>query len=75
MHPTTPGSTSGSLHPTPGARTERGASALEYALLIAAVAAVVIAVIVGIGSIVKDAIDHTNDCITTGGTSTSCPAP
>lgn len=71
MHPTTPES----LHPTPGARAERGASALEYALLVAAVAAVVVAVIVGIGSIVKDAIDHTNDCVTTGGTSTNCPAP
>ena len=46
---------------------------LEYALLVAAVAAVLIAVLLGIGSIVKDAIDHTTDCVTGRDSSTSCP--
>ena len=51
---------------------EHGASALEYALLIAAVVAVLVAVLFGIGSIVKDAFNHSSDCLTGGGTSTSC---
>ena len=69
---------SGTTHRTPRAArrddaTSSGASSLEYALLVAAVAAVLIAVLLGIGSIVKDAIDHTTDCVTGRDSSTSCP--
>lgn len=58
----------------PPSRPDHGASALEYILLVTAVAAVIVAVLAGIGSIIKDAFDHSSDCLT-GGTSTSCPAP
>lgn len=63
----------GSRRALPGSRHDRGASTLEYALLVAAVAAVLVAVLIGIGSIVKDAIDRSDDCISSGGTSTNCP--
>jgi pilus assembly protein Flp/PilA len=59
---------------TPWSRSERGASAVEYALLVAAIAAVVVAVTLGLASIVKDAFGHTSDCVSSGGSSTSCPS-
>lgn len=65
-HPAAP---SGARH------SERGASAVEYALLIVAIAAVLIAILLGIASIVKDAFSTTGTCITDRGTSTSCPTP
>jgi Flp pilus assembly pilin Flp len=58
---------------TPRTRCEAGASAVEYALLVAAVAVVLVAVLVGIGSIVQDAIHRGDDCVTSRGTSPSCP--
>lgn len=56
-------------------RSDTGASAIEYALLAAAVAAVLVAVLFGVGSIVEDAFNHANDCVTSGGTSSSCTTP
>jgi len=78
MHPYTPRAPRDvRSHPRTGPQphSEPGASTLEYVLLAAAVAAVLAAVLLGIGSIVKDAIDHANDCYTSRGTSTNCPTP
>jgi len=52
-------------------RRDEGASAVEYALLVAALAAVILAVILGLASIVKDAFQHTDDCVSTSGR--NCP--
>lgn len=60
--------------PRPGVRrAERGASGVEYALLVAAVAAVLVAVLLGIASIVKDAFSTTDDCLSGRGSS-ACPS-
>jgi pilus assembly protein Flp/PilA len=61
--------------PAGAGRADRGASSVEYALLVAAIAAVLIAVLLGLASIVKDAFSSTGDCIDSGGASTSCPTP
>lgn len=52
-------------------RREEGASSVEYGLLVAAIAAVIVAVVFGLGSIVKDKFTNTSSCIAAG-TSTSC---
>ena len=57
-------------------RRDEGASAVEYALLVAAVAAVVLAVVLGLAGIVRDAFQTTTDCV--HGSPTPCatsPAP
>jgi Flp pilus assembly pilin Flp len=51
---------------------DRGASALEYALLVAAVAIVVLGVVAGLASIVSDALRTTSSCVHGGGRS-GCP--
>ena len=52
---------------------DRGASAVEYGLLIAAVAAVVTFAVFGIGGFVKDAFQDTSTCFASGGTDpTAC---
>lgn len=55
--------------------SERGASSIEYALLVAAVAAVLVAVLLGVASIVRDAFSNTDDCFRNGGTSSNCASP
>jgi pilus assembly protein Flp/PilA len=52
-------------------RRDEGASAVEYALLVAAIAAVVLAVAIGLASIVKDAFGTPETCLTGGGA--GCP--
>lgn len=52
-------------------RRDEGASAVEYGLLVAAIAAVIVAVVFGLGSIVKDKFSKTSSCIAAG-TSTTC---
>ena len=52
-------------------RSDDGASAVEYALLASAIAAVIVAVVFGIGSMVRDIFTNTSSCISTSG-STSC---
>jgi len=42
---------------------DRGASAVEYGLLVAAIAAVIVGVVFGLGTIVKTAFDNTSSCI------------
>jgi pilus assembly protein Flp/PilA len=53
-------------------RRDTGASAVEYALLVAAVAAVVVAVVLGLAGIVRDAFQGTTDCVS--GSGADCPA-
>ena len=53
-------------------RCDGGASAVEYALLVAAVAAVLLAIVLGLASIVKDAFQNTGDCIDGSGTGSNC---
>ena len=44
-------------------REELGASAVEYGLLVAAVAAGIVAVVFSLGTLVKGAFTHTSTCI------------
>ena len=44
---------------------DRGASAVEYGLMVAAIAAVIVAVVFGIGGLVKGAFDTTCNSIAT----------
>jgi Flp pilus assembly pilin Flp len=52
---------------------DQEASTFEYVLFITTVTVVLVLVLAGIGSIVKDAINHLNRCVTSHGTSTGCP--
>ena len=54
-------------------KDDSGASAVEYGLLVAAIAAVIVAVVFGLGALVRDALNSTGDCLTSNGTSSSCP--
>ena len=54
-------------------RRDCGASAVEYGLLVAAIAAVIVAVVFGLGALVKNALTDTGDCISSNGTSANCP--
>jgi pilus assembly protein Flp/PilA len=45
---------------------DRGASAVEYGLLVAAIAAVIVGVVFGLGTLVKDAFSHTCSTISQG---------
>jgi pilus assembly protein Flp/PilA len=47
---------------------ERGASAVEYAILVAAIAAVVIVAVFALGSTVKDSINTTCGKVASGAT-------
>jgi len=59
--------------PRPHPDRERGASAVEYGLLVAAIAAVIVAVVFGLGALVRDAFNSTGGCLSGNGTSNSCP--
>lgn len=52
-------------------RNDDGASAVEYGLLVAAIAAVVVAVVFGLGSMMKDVFTKTSSCVAVGA-SASC---
>ncbi len=43
--------------------SDRGASAVEYALMVAAIAAVIVAVVFGFGSLISSTFQGTSDCI------------
>ncbi|CAM3630479.1 Flp family type IVb pilin [Nocardioides marinus] len=53
-------------------RDERGASAVEYGLLIAGIAALIVVVVFAFGGVVGDIFSDTSSCISTGATATSC---
>lgn len=52
---------------------DHGASAVEYGLLVAAVAAVIAATVFGLGKMVAGAFQHTQDCLTQGLGGTATP--
>jgi pilus assembly protein Flp/PilA len=57
---------------TPSARrTEEGASAVEYGLLVALIAAVVVVAVFALGSLVRSTFENTCTAIESGGTATS----
>jgi len=49
-------------------RHDEGATAVEYGLLVAAIAAVIVLVVFLLGRSVSSAFDHTNNCISNSGT-------
>jgi pilus assembly protein Flp/PilA len=49
--------------------SDRGASAVEYGLLVAAIAAVIVAVVFALGSLIRDKFSSTSSCIATGASS------
>ena len=48
-------------------RQEDGASAVEYGLLVAAIAAVIVIIVFALGGVIKNAFQSTCDNITQGG--------
>jgi pilus assembly protein Flp/PilA len=57
-------------------RKDDGASAVEYGLLVAAIAALIVIIVFALGGLVKGIFTNTCDKIATSGgagTSTSCP--
>ncbi len=55
-------------------RRDDGASAVEYGLLVAAIAAVIVGVVFLLGNTIRGKFQQTNDCIVSGSTSTCAPA-
>jgi pilus assembly protein Flp/PilA len=51
---------------------DRGASAVEYGLLVAAIAAVIVGVVFGLGALVNTAFDKTCNSMVAGGIAGSC---
>lgn len=51
---------------------DRGASAVEYGLLVAAIAAVVVGVVFGLGGMVQRAFEDTANCITIPANGPNC---
>ena len=47
-------------------RSDEGASAVEYGLLIAAIAAVIVGIVFVLGNVVKDSFSKTASCISSG---------
>ena len=54
------------------ARDERGASAVEYGLLIAGIAALIVLTVFAFNDTIIGLFDKTEDCIATSGTGTGC---
>lgn len=52
-------------------REERGASAVEYGLLIAGIAALIVLIVFTLGGTIKGAFSDTNTCISTNGTNSA----
>ncbi len=53
-------------------RDEKGASAVEYGLLIALIAAVIVVAVIFLGTAVSDVFNDTAECVS-GQTSAACP--
>jgi pilus assembly protein Flp/PilA len=58
---------------------DRGASAVEYGLMVAAIAAVIVAVVFGFGQMINNTFSKTSNCISNLGQNTpaypDCPTP
>lgn len=53
---------------------ERGASAVEYGLLVAGIAALIVTVVFLLGGNIRSAFNDANDCIENNGAAANCPA-
>jgi pilus assembly protein Flp/PilA len=53
-------------------RHDEGASAVEYGLLVAAIAAIIVGIVFLLGRNVSSTFSKTNNCIATNGTATGC---
>ncbi len=51
---------------------DAGASAVEYGLLVAAIAAVIVGVVFGLGGIVSDTFSQTEECFQLGQNGPNC---
>ncbi|GLY32845.1 Flp family type IVb pilin [Kineosporia sp. NBRC 101731] len=51
---------------------DRGASAVEYALMVAAIAAVIVAVVFGFGNLLNKTFEGTSNCIENRQTMPNC---
>ena len=60
------------LHARKARMDERGASAVEYGLLVAGIAAVIVLVVIALGGKIKGAFKGTCDAITGSGISGTC---
>jgi pilus assembly protein Flp/PilA len=54
---------------------DRGASAVEYGLLVAGIAALVVIVVFGLGGVIQNAFQHTCSTIVNAGTPTPSTCP
>ena len=57
------------------AMEERGASAVEYGLLIAGIAALIVVAVFALGPVIKEAFTDTCTSIKTASTSATCSTP
>ncbi len=55
-------------------RADRGASAVEYGLLVAAIAAIIVGVVFGLGGVVAASFQQTEDCIVAAENAPNCNA-
>ncbi len=55
------------------ARTERGASMVEYALLVGLIAVVAVIAITALGGGIKGLFNTANNCVSNTGSTTACP--
>lgn len=53
-------------------RRDEGASAVEYGLLVAAIAAIIVVVVFTLGKTVSSTFSQTNTCVSGQGTGTGC---
>jgi pilus assembly protein Flp/PilA len=53
---------------------DRGASAVEYGLMVAAIAAVIVSAVFALGTTVNDAFNNTKDCIAAHSSDPKCAA-
>jgi pilus assembly protein Flp/PilA len=53
-------------------RQDEGASAVEYGLLIAAIAALIVAIVFGLGGLIKGVFTKTSSCVQTNGSNAGC---
>lgn len=51
---------------------DTGASAVEYALLVVAIAAIIVAIVFVLGNRAKSQFSKTNSCISTQGSTSGC---
>ena len=58
-----------------GRRDEKGASAVEYGLLVAGIAAVIVVIVFGLGKVINNAFDKTNNCVNSNGTNCTVTTP